>query len=446
MLSSWLATAAFAVAADQTVSPLDQFSQAAESLVQRSSPAVLQIVAEGFGTREDDSSHTSTVSHQTGVATGVVVSADGDVITNAHVVHGARRVRVRLRNLQFVEAKVVGVDRETDLALLKVPGESWHHLPMGDSARLRQGQVVFALGSPRGLENSVSMGVISAVSRQISPDAAMAFIQTDAPINPGNSGGPLLTAHGEVIGINTFILTESGGSEGLGFAIPSNTVRDIYAQLKKYGRVRRGQLGVVIRTVTPTLAKALSLPREQGILVQDVRVGKAAAEAGLRPDDIVTRIEGRNVRNVRQFSNNLFRSEIGGKLTLEVVRGSETLTIQVPFEEAADSTTQLLDQVRDQAIPIPQLGIMAISLDEKTSKLADEPRFPAGVIVAAKLDSAAAVEEELQPGDLLYKVNGTSVANVDTLRQALSKLGDDEPVVVQVQREDALRYLIIRNN
>jgi serine protease Do len=347
-------------AQDASVASLEGFSETVERLVHQSSPAVVQIVADGFGTRDDETSgHTSTVSRQKGIGTGVVLSADGDVITNAHVVSGARRVRVRA-GARSIDAQVVGIDRDTDLALLRVPGTEWPHLRLADSSMARQGQIVIALGSPRGLENSVSMGVISSAARQISPDAAIAFIQTDAPINPGNSGGPLISPRGEVVGINTFIITESGGSEGLGFAIPSNLVRDVYAQLKKYGRVRRGELGVVIRSVTPALVKALGLTRDQGILIQDVVPGKAAAEAGLKADDIVTRVEGRPVRNIRQFSNNLFRSEIGGTLTLEIVRGgSEAQMIQVPFQEAVDATEKIAQQVRDQAVPIPQLGSWA---------------------------------------------------------------------------------------
>ena len=164
------------------------------------------------------------------------------------------------------------------------------------------------------------MGIVSAAERMLDPDSNQAFIQTDAPINPGNSGGPLVNTRGEIAGINTFIVSSSGGNEGLGFAIPSNLVKEICAQLKRYGRVRRGELGVVVRSVTPTIAKALSLPQESGVLIQDVTPGKAAAEAGVQINDIVVRVKGRSVTNLRQFSNSLFRSEIGEKLELEVLR------------------------------------------------------------------------------------------------------------------------------
>lgn len=425
---------------------LETFSESLERLVRQASPAVVQIIADGFGSREDEAgSRASTVARQKGIGTGVLLSANGDIITNAHVVSGARRVRVRAGN-RTVDAQVAGTDQETDLALLHVNGADWPHLRLADSTLVRQGEIVIAMGNPRGLQNSVSMGVISSSARQISPDAPIAFIQTDAPINPGNSGGPLVNPRGEVVGINTFIITESGGSEGLGFAIPSNLVHDVYAQLKKYGRVRRGELGVIIRSVTPALVKALSLPREQGVLVQDVSPGKAAALAGVEPNDIVVRVEGRPVRNIRQFANSLFRSELGSTLTLEVVRGDKVQKIQVPFQEADDPGAKLAAQIREKALPIPQLGIMGVDLDDKTIALVDEPRFRAGVIAAAKLETSGSLEEELEPGDVIYQLNGTVIAGVEPLKKLLAELDDDAPVVLKVQRNGVLRYLVLRSD
>jgi len=321
---------------------LDGFSESVERLLADVNPAVVDISTDSFGEPEDASGGKANVlSRQSREGTGVIVSANGDVITNAHVVMSAKRIQIRLRDPsasaqraggqpRTVPAEVVGIDKESDLALLKIAGTNWKSLRFTDSAHLRQGQVVFAVGSPMGLDNSVSMGIISAVERQLDTDSNQAYIQTDAPINPGNSGGPLINTHGEIVGINTFIFTSSGGNEGLGFAIPSNLVRDVYAQLKRYGRVRRGELGVVVRTVTPTLAKALNLPRDRGVLIQDVTPGKAAADAGVQVNDVVIRVEGRSVSNLRQFSSNLFRSEIGGKLKLEVLRGETRAESDTP--------------------------------------------------------------------------------------------------------------------
>ncbi len=431
-------------------SPLEEFSGTIERLVQKVNPAVVQIQSERYGPREDSGmGSAASLTRQSALGTGVFVSADGDIITNAHVVEGAWRIQVRLHGrgearAQMLEAEVVGLDRETDLAVLRVKGVNWPHLVLGDSAALRQGQMVLAVGNPRGLENSVSMGVVSAVARQVSPDASQTFVQTDASINPGNSGGPLVNLRGEVVGINTFILSQSGGSEGLGFAVPSSLVRDVYRQIKKYGRVRRGELGVVIRTVTPALALALNLPREDGVLIQDVREGKAAAAAGVKLNDIVVRVEERSVRNVRQFANSLFHSEIGGNLTLEVIRGDKMVLLKVALPERDDEIEGFAQQIKEQAVPVPQLGILAILFDKSTAGLVLTPRYEFGLIVTAKLSTNASLQEEMEAGDLLVGVNGKIVGDFETLKKILDGIGEAMPIVVQVQRGEVLRYLVLR--
>ncbi len=435
-------------------SPLDEFSETVQRLIVDVNAAVVEIVAESFGAPEDTpGGKANAVGRQTREGTGVLVSTDGDLITNAHVVTSARRIQIRLgdefggpRNRgrrRLLPAEIVGIDRDTDLALLKVAGNNWKTLRFADSSQLRQGQVVFAVGSPMGLENSVSMGIVSAVDRQLDADASQAYVQTDAPINPGNSGGPLINTRGEIVGLNTFIFTSSGGNEGLGFAIPSNLVRDVYAQLKRYGRVRRGELGVVVRSVTPTIAKALNLPRDRGVLVQDVVPGKSAAEAGVQINDIVVRVEGRAVSNLRQFSNSLFRSEIGGKLRLEVLRGDTRLELSVAFLERNDDVEKVLEQIKAKASPVPQLGILAVPLDSETAALVSEPRYDFGTIVAAKLQATSSFQEDLEPGDLILGVNGQPAKNLEALTGLVKSLPDNSPLVVQVQRQGVLRYLVL---
>lgn len=433
---------------------LEAFSDSIESLVRKASPAVVQIVSDSFVAHDDsERGAIRTVTKEMGVGTGFVVSPDGDVMTNAHVVAGASRVRVRLHERassgqpargELVDAHVIGVDRDTDLALLKIPG-AWPHLSLGDSRHLRQGQIVLALGSPRGLENSVSMGVVSAVNRQIHPDSALAFIQTDAPINPGNSGGPLIDASGAVVGINTFIFSDSGGSEGVGFAIPSNLVSDIYGQLRKYGAVRRGELGVIVRTVTPGIAAALGLSREEGVLVQDVKPGGGAAEAGLACNDIVTRVQGRPVRNLRQFSASLFRTGIGDRIPLEVVRGGKTIHLEARLEEPADHEQDAVNRLKDRAVAVPELGVLAIPLDANSAELFPNPRYPSGSIVVAKLDTAASFQEQLEPGDIVYGVNGKTAPGIEPLKSLLSAVPDTSPLVVQIERDGVLRYLVLHD-
>lgn len=431
-------------------SPLEEYSSTIERLVQKVNPAVLQIQTERYGPRDEAGmGSAASLTRQSTLGTGVFVSADGDIITNAHVVEGAWKIQVRLHGrgdgrIEMLEAELTGLDRETDLAVLRVKGANWPHLVLGDSAALRQGQMVLAMGNPRGLENSVSMGVVSAVARQVSPDASQTFVQTDASINPGNSGGPLVNLRGEVVGINTFILSQSGGSEGLGFAVPSSLVRDVYRQIKKYGRVRRGELGVVIRSVTPVLAAALNLPREDGVLIQDVREGKAAAAAGVKMNDIVVRVEGRSVRNVRQFANSLFRSEIGGNLTLEVIRGDQMVLLKVGLPERDEEVAEIAQQIKEQSVPVPPLGILAVPYDKSTAGLVSKPRYEFGLIVTAKLSTNASLQEELEAGDLLVGVNGKIVGDFETLKKILDRVGEAEPIVVQVQRGEILRYLVLR--
>jgi serine protease Do len=246
--------------------------------------------------------------------------------------------------------------------------------------------------------------------------------------------------------VNTFIFSESGGSEGLGFAIPSNLVRDVYGQLKKYGHVRRGELGVVVRSVTPGIAAALNLARDEGVLVQDVRPDSPAAQAGLRCDDIVTRVQGRPVRNIRQFSTSLFRSGIGEKVTLEVVRGDQTIRLQAPLEEDKDNLSSVAEQVEEKASPVPQLGILAVSLDSLPPALVPEPRYNFGSVVAAKLQTASSFHEDLQSGDIIFGVNGKIANNVDSLKGILNDLPERSPLVVRVQRDGILRYIVLRGD
>jgi serine protease Do len=435
--------------------PLDDFSQTVQRLIRDVSPAVVDVVVQSFGGAETESNgRANTVSHQTREATGVLISADGYLVTSAHVVRTAQRIQIRFGDSPAgpqgntirrapVQAEIVGIDQETDLAVLKIPGAGWNFLPFADSSKLHQGEVVFAVGNPRGLENSVSMGIVSAAERMLDPDSNQAFIQTDAPINPGNSGGPLVNTRGQVAGINTFIVSSSGGNEGLGFAIPSNLVKEICAQLKRYGRVRRGELGVVVRSVTPTLAKALSLPQESGVLIQDVTPGKAAAEAGVQINDIVVRVKGRSVTNLRQFSNNLFRSEIGEKLELEVLRDSARIKLEVALQEPNRDGDTLLDQVKERAVPVSRIGILAVPLDSETAPLISEPRHEAGTIVAARLQTSFIFQEELEPGDVIFGINGQPAGSIDALKGLVNGLPEGSPLVVQVQRQGVLRYLVL---
>jgi serine protease Do len=276
---------------------LRDLSASIEVLTERVSPSVVQILVTGYGAVDERARGGETglvIGRQRSIGSGAIIDPEGYIITNAHVVAGAKRLQVVLhrgiaaagpvRSLvagasQTVDARIIGIAAEIDFALLKVDVAGLTALPLADYDAIRQGQLVFAFGSPEGLRNSVTMGVVSSVARQPDPDSPTIYIQTDAPINPGNSGGPLVNADGELVGLNTLILTESGGSQGLGFAIPSAIVATAYPQLRKYGHLHRGLIGFSMQAITPTLASALGLSQSSGVMVSDVIPDSAAEVA-----------------------------------------------------------------------------------------------------------------------------------------------------------------------
>ena len=306
---------------------------------------MVQIFSTGYAApEENDTTTASLLTKQHSTGSGVIVAEDGYIITNAHVVRGARLIQVRLPSLRrdqpvarLLEAKLVGMDREIDVAVLRIEKGGLPHLSLGDSERLRQGELVMAFGKPLGLEGSVSMGIVSSTGRQLHPDDLMAYIQTDAPINPGNSGGPLIDSHGRVVGINTFILTQSGGSEGLGFAIPSNLVQRVYTQIRREGHVHRGRIGVYAQTISPTMAEGLGLAQDSGVILSDVEPEGQADKAGVKVGDIVLTLNGKIMHTAPQLEMEIFRTPTGEKATLAVLRGSDHLTIQVPMAQSKDN-------------------------------------------------------------------------------------------------------------
>ncbi len=437
---------------------LRELSLSLEKLTQRVRPAVVQVFTTGYAPLETESegSTTTMFTKQRGTGSGVIVSSDGLIITNSHVVQGGRRIQVRLAATsaelegrvsvlqpsgRTVIARVLGVDRETDLALIKIDRQNLPHLDLGDSDTLRQGQLVLAFGNPLGLESSVSMGVVSSVARQLRVEDTVVYVQTDAPINPGNSGGPLVDDRGRVVGINTFILSQSGGSEGIGFAIPSNIVTAVYGQLRKDGHVHRGQIGVRGQDITPSLAAGLGLPRDSGVILADVAPEGPAGAVGVRVGDIVVRLEGRPIENARQLEVRVYRGLMKEKVTLDVLRDGETLSFTVPVIEREDDPQRFADLVDPVNNLISKLGILAVTITDDLAKMVPALRYPHGLIVAARSSEAAA--NGLTPGDVIFTVNRTPVVSVAALQAALEQLKPGEPAVLQIQRRDRLMYLTI---
>ena len=420
-------------------------------LVTRVRPAVVQIFSTGYAAPEEgDTTTTSLLTKQHSTGSGVIVAEDGYIITNAHVVRGARLIQVRLPSLRrdqvaakLLEAKLVGMDREIDVAVLRIEKGGLPHLPLGDSDRLRQGELVMAFGNPLGLEGSVSMGIVSSTGRQLHPDDLMAYIQTDAPINPGNSGGPLIDSHGRVVGINTFILTQSGGSEGLGFAIPSNLVQRVYTQIRREGHVHRGRIGVYAQTITPAMATGLGLAQDSGVILSDVEPEGPADKAGAKVGDIVLTLNGKMMHTAPQLEMEIFRAPVGQKVTLAVLRGSDHLTIEVPVAQSEDDPTRFADLVNPEDNLIPRLGILGIGIDKKLAELLPDLRNSYGVVVAAGSATDIATGTGLKPGDVIYSVNGSPVSTVAALKTKIDQFKIGQEVVMQIERSGRLMYVTL---
>jgi serine protease Do len=433
---------------------LVQLNNALEGLAAKVSPAVVQILVDGYGPlHEENRAQTALIVRQHAVGSGVIVDAAGYIMTNAHVVEGAQRIRVALPlpsdtgravplgKRHILPARLVGVHKDTDLALLKIDETDLPTLPLLVSPRPRVGQLVFAIGSPEGLQNSVTMGVVSAVSRQPDPEKPLTYIQTDAPINPGNSGGPLVDMNGSVLGINTFILSEGGGSEGLGFAIPARIVDFVYKSLRKYGHVHRVEVGAVAQEVTPTMAEGLHLSQSWGVIIADVKPDGPAATAGLQVQDIVLTADERRIETLPQLSSALYLHRLDEVLKLEVLRGSERKMLFVPAIEERDPVDQLFDAADAEKSLISRLGILATDLTSALRTQIGSLRISTGVIVLGRAADLITPETGLQTGDIIHSLNTTPIRSMDELRAAVQKLKVNDAVVLQVERSDGLTYL-----
>jgi serine protease Do len=439
---------------------LHELNDTLEVLSAKVSRSVVQVFSTGYSFNEESTgANAALFSKQNSTGSAVIFTTDGYLVTNNHVVQGAERVRVQLsyaddlgpghhsilrRRGKLIPARVVGTDRQSDLAVLKIDGGPYPALEFGKSDELRQGSLVLAFGNPLGLESSVSMGVVSSVARQIRADDPNIYIQTDAPINPGNSGGPLLDPDGRIVGINTFILSQSGGSEGIGFAIPSNIVKMVADQIKERGHVHRGEIGAFAQTITPEMSAGLSLPRDYGVILGDVLPGGPAEKAGLKVGDIVLSLNDKPMENARQFEVNLYQEGNQGKAKIKILRDKKELEVEAEVTEPEDDPARFMDMVNPQDNAIADLGILGISVDKKVSALLPDLRNPYGVVVAmrsatAKYTGAGGFET----GDVIYQVNGTVVTSVQVLRRMVAELKPGDPLVAQIERDGKLMYLTL---
>jgi serine protease Do len=269
----------------------------------------------------------------------------------------------------------------------------------------------------------------------------MIYIQTDASINPGNSGGPLVDMSGRVVGLNTMILSQSGGSEGIGFAIPSDMLRNVYTQIRKEGHVHRGQIGASVETITPLLASGLSLPRDWGVLVADVTPDGPADKSGLQPGDIVLSLDSKPMENARQLEVGLYRFPVGDKINLEVLRGDKRLTLDVAVTAKDDDPQRFADLVDPEKNLIPKLGILGVEIDRKLAPLLPDLRKSYGIVVAARAAGSEAMDADLRPGDVIYSINTEPTATVAALTTALAQIKSGDAVVLQLERDGQLMYV-----
>jgi serine protease Do len=377
---------------------------------------------------------------QRGVGSGFILSADGFVMTNAHVVDGADEVLVTLTDKREFKARIVGADRRTDVAVVKIEATGLPFVKIGDANRLKVGEWVVAIGSPFGLENSVTAGIVSAKQRDTGD--YLPFIQTDVAINPGNSGGPLINLRGEVVGINSQIYSRSGGFMGISFAIPIDEATRVAEQLRTSGRVIRGRIGVQIAPVTKEVAESIGLGKPGGALVQSVESGGPADKAGVEAGDIITRVDGKVVEKQGDLPRIIGAMKPGSKATVQVFRRGSTRELAVTVGEfEPDRQTARAAQPEPSAAPVAKnaLGISASDLSEAQKK---ELKIKSGVRVDA-VDGAAA-RAGLREGDVILSIDNTEITDTKQLAALSAKVEKSRAVSVLVRRGEWVNYLVIR--
>jgi len=435
--------------------PLSALNHALEQVVKKIAPVVVKIdiTAAAQSGDDQDLQHTRTSRTQSklehAVGSGVIVDSHGYIITNAHVVRGAARVKVTFHKSvragpehATAIARVLGEFDEGDLALIKVDVNGLPSIPLSSRSELREGEIVIAVGSPEGLQNTVSIGVVSSVARQVTPDAHLSYIQTDAAINPGSSGGPLVDIKGNLVGINAFFLSQGGGSEGLGFAIPSRFVQFAYANILQNGKVVWGDAGLRVQDITEPLAEGLHLPRQSGVLVSDVAPGTSAELAGVKTRDVIVALDGKPLDDVAEYFEMMYHKRAGDKLGLGVVRDSGSFNFDLSLTDTTDVVQETNEPPIPQVNPIPKLGVFCSELASRSHFEMANLRSHSGVVVEART-AGEDLTSRLIAGDIIRSVNLVSVSSVTELQSVLDNVKPDTPIVLQVERKGQFIYVPI---
>ena len=382
--------------------------------------------------------------HQSGLGSGVITTPDGYILTNNHVIDGVDSVRVELADNRMFDAKVVGTDPASDVAVLKIEGSHLPTIPIGDSSRVRVGDVVLAVGNPLGVGQTVTMGIISAKGRAtgVGDGSYEDFLQTDAPINQGNSGGALVNLKGELVGINSQILTPTGGNIGLGFAIPANMVRAVMDQLKTHGVVTRAKLGVTVQGMTADIAESMQLADARGALVSGVEPGSPAARAGLQRGDVITALDDEKVLDSNALRNRIAGTTPGSTMAVTVVRGGRAQTLH--------ATLGTLEATRKSASAgesESSSGRFGMSVEPLTPDIASQlgvGDHTAGVVVRDVDPEGLAAAAGIKPGDVISQVDGHAVKTPSDLKSALDA-SSDRPALLLVTRDNADTFVPLRH-
>jgi len=374
------------------------------------------------------------------LGSGVIVTPDGTILTNNHVIDGASDIKVDLSDKREFQAKLVGTDPKTDIAVLKIQASDLPTLSLGDSSKLHVGDVVFAIGEPYGLTSTATMGIVSATGRGgLNIEGYEDFIQTDASINPGNSGGALIDLHGDLIGINTAILAENGGgSQGIGFAIPINMARSVMDQIVSHGKVVRGYLGLYPQDVTPALAKQFGLAQPNGALVGEVEPATPAARAGLKRGDVILAVNGQPVTSANDLRLRVSQTAPGSNVKLEISREGKTQDVTVTLGELPEKAEKTGPEENQGG------GLEGVDVQPLTPDLAEQLQLPAGThgAVVTSVDAASPAANNLQRGDVIQEVNHKPVNSIEDYRQAIAAAGKS-PVLLLVNSQGVTHYVVI---
>lgn len=386
-----------------------------------------------------------------GFGSGVIVKTDGTILTNHHVIDEADKITVETSDNKSYEAKVVGSDPPSDLAVLKIEGEEFPSFNLGDSDQVRIGDIVLAIGNPLGIGQTVTSGIISAKGRRTGLGDGTSFqdfLQTDAPINQGNSGGALVSVNGELIGINSQILSQSGGSIGIGFAIPSNMAKTVMEQLLKNGKVRRGMLGVNIQDINSELAKTLDLPEATGVIVSNVLDGSAAAKAGITRGDVITKLDGEAIEDGNFLRNRVAGTDPGSEITLTIIRDKKEQDVKVTLDEFKINGTKTSEEKTSEAEKgkSQQNGKLGLNLQPLTPEIGSRLKIPEGVpgVVITEVDPGSPADQQgINKGDVILEINRQTVANLEDVRSALEKSGDNA-VLLLISRGGQTLFVTVK--